>query len=81
MNMFCLCPFNFLHLTKFWVFLLTTTFEPCQDNVVFGTCGKDTAPTQVSRQIQNEVLSKSLHCLLTVLFAHYVEEAYMHVSA
>ena len=54
---------------------LTTIIETPQNNVVSGTCGKDTAPTKVSIQIQNEVFSESAiqnevfsesaHCLLT----------------
>ena len=35
-----------------------------QNNVLFGTCGKDTTPRQVSIRIQNEVFSESTHCLL-----------------
>ena len=34
--------------------------------MVFGTCGKDTASTQVSIRIQIEDFSESLHLLLTV---------------
>ena len=52
--------------SKFLVILLPTSCKTCQDNVVFGTCGKDTVPTQVSIRIQNEVFSESAHCLLTI---------------
>lgn len=51
--------------SRFLVISLPTSFKARQDNVVFGTCGKDTAPTQVSIGIQNEVFSESAHCLLT----------------
>ena len=59
-------PLFFFRLTKIWVFLLTTNFETRQSRGFFGTCGKDTAPMQVSIRIQNEVFSESLHFLLTV---------------
>ena len=46
--------------------LLPTSFITRQANIVFGTCGKDTAPTYVSIRIENEVFSENAHCLLTV---------------
>ena len=59
-------PLFFFRQTKIWVFLLTTNFETRLSRGFFGTCGKDTAPMQVSIRIQNEVFSESLHFLLTV---------------
>ena len=61
-----LLPLFIFRLTKILVFLLTTNFETRLSRGFFGTCGKDTAPTQVSIRIQNEVFSESLHFLLTV---------------
>ena len=50
--------------SKILIKLLPTRFITRQDNIIFGTCGKDTAPAQVSIRIQNEVFSENSHCLL-----------------
>ena len=54
----------YLFSSKLLMTLLPTSFVTHQDNVVFGTCGKNIKPTQVSIRIQNEVFSESTHCLL-----------------
>ena len=59
---------------------LPTSFITRQDNVVFGTCGNDTAPRQVSIRVQYEVFSENAHCLLTVRLRGSLVQSLMLLS-